>query len=355
MASILFLVNHPEAYINHRNYFEEKGFEVTMRHIWRYDYQHYDHVLCDEFISGGSYHDIKKAYPQAILIKKCPSIRKAILGELPSTSNKPLEKPKKVENKVLDMSKYFVDQSYVEVEKLINLFCPKIKNVLITGETGTGKEHIARYIHDIKKTPGNFIPVDCGSLNDELIASEFYGHIKGAFTGAYQDKEGYFEKAHGGTLFLDEIENLSIKGQVALLRALQELTFIKVGDNRIQKVDFNLVCTTNVELWDLISKGGFRSDLYYRISHVRFNVPPVRDYYNIPGLIEFLIDQVCEEYNLTPYIDKHDLVIETMQKLHPYKGNIREIKSYLTTELIKLDASRSSTLTGIELMKTTPL
>lgn len=127
------------------------------------------------------------------------------------------------------------------------------------------------------------------------------------------------------------------------------------GDNRIQKVDFNLVCTTNVELWDLISKGGFRSDLYYRISHVRFNVPPVRDYYNIPGLMEFLIDQVCEEYNLTPYIDKHDLVIETMQKLHPYKGNIREIKSYLTTELIKLDASRSSTLTGIELMKTTPL
>ena len=153
----------------------------------------------------------------------------------------------------------------------------------------------------------------------------------------------------------DEVENLSLRGQVALLRALQELTFIKVGDNRIQKVDFNLVCTTNVELWDLISKGGFRSDLYYRISHVRFNVPPVRDYYNIPGLMEFLIDQVCEEYNLTPYIDKHDLVIETMQKLHPYKGNIREIKSYLTTELIKLDASRSSTLTGIELMKTTPL
>lgn len=212
MASILFLVNHPEAYVNHRNYFEEKGFEVTMRHIWRYDYQHYDHVLCDEFISGGSYNDIKKAYPQAILIKKCPSIRKAILGEFPSTSSKPLEKLKKVENKILDMSKYFVDQSYVEVEKLINMFCPKIKNVLITGETGTGKEHMARYIHDIKKTPGNFIPVDCGSLNDELIASEFYGHIKGAFTGAYQDKEGYFEKAHGGTLFLDEIENLSIKG-----------------------------------------------------------------------------------------------------------------------------------------------
>lgn len=94
---------------------------------------------------------------------------------------------------------------------------------------------------------------------------------------------------------------------------------------------------------------------FVAMAHVRFNVPPVRDYYNIPGLMEFLIDQVCEEYNLTPYIDKHDLVIETMQKLHPYKGNIREIKSYLTTELIKLDASRSSTLTGIELMKTTPL
>lgn len=158
------------------------------------------------------------------------------------------------------------------------------------------------------------------------------------------------------TRILAKYGYLEVSGdKVALLRALQELTFIKVGDNRIQKVDFNLVCTTNVELWDLISKGGFRSDLYYRISHIRFNIPPVRDYYDIPGLMEFLIDQVCEEYNLTPYIDKHDLVIETMQKLHPYKGNIREIKSYLTTELIKLDASRSSTLTGIELMKTTPL
>jgi hypothetical protein len=173
--------------------------------------------------------------------------------------------------------------------------------------------------------------------------------------GILKTIEGVFDNNLKVESYRYEIENLSIKGQVALLRALQELTFIKVGDNRIQKVDFNLVCTTNVELWDLISKGGFRSDLYYRISHVRFNVPPVRDYYNIPGLMEFLIDQVCEEYNLTPYIDKHDLVIETMQKLHPYKGNIREIKSYLTTELIKLDASRSSTLTGIELMKTTPL
>lgn len=352
MSSILFLVNHPEVYVNHRNYFEEKGFEVTMRHIWRYDYQHYDHVLCDRFISGGSFNDIKKAYPHAILIEECPSIRKAVLRELP-IKGKPKEKVKR--ESPFNMNKYFIDLSHTDIIRSIDIIGIKIKNILLYGETGIGKEHIARYIHDIKKTPGNFIPVDCGSLNDELIASEFYGHIKGAFTGAYQDKEGYFEKAHGGTLFLDEIENLSIKGQVALLRALQELTFIKVGDNRIQKVDFNLVCTTNVELWDLISKGGFRSDLYYRISHVRFNVPPVRDYYNIPGLMEFLIDQVCEEYNLTPYIDKHDLVIETMQKLHPYKGNIREIKSYLTTELIKLDASRSSTLTGIELMKTTPL
>lgn len=173
--------------------------------------------------------------------------------------------------------------------------------------------------------------------------------------GILKTIEGVFDNNLKVESYRYEIENLSIKGQVALLRALQELTFIKVGDNRIQKVDFNLVCTTNVELWDLISKGGFRSDLYYRISHIRFNIPPVRDYYDIPGLMEFLIDQVCEEYNLTPYIDKHDLVIETMQKLHPYKGNIREIKSYLTTELIKLDASRSSTLTGIELMKTTPL
>ena len=263
MSSILFLVNHPEVYVNHRNYFEEKGFEVTMRHIWRYDYQHYDHVLCDRFISGGSFNDIKKAYPHAILIEECPSIRKAILGELP-TNDKPNKKPKEVVKKEpIDMNKYFIDPSFSMIETLLNIYFPKIKNVLIYGETGTGKEHIARYIHSIQHKPGNLIPVDCGSLNDDLIASEFYGHIKGAFTGAYQDKEGYFEKAHGGTLFLDEIENLSLKGQIAILRALQELTFMKVGDNRVQKVDFNLVCTTNVKLWDLIDEGKFRSDLYY--------------------------------------------------------------------------------------------
>lgn len=350
MASILFLVNHPEAYVNHRNYFEEKGFDVTMRHKWDYDYKKFDHVFCDEFISGGSFQDIQKAYPHAILIKKCPSIRKAVLGEV-ITTDKSQEKPKSVEEKPLDMGQYFVDPSFLVVEEMIRLCCPKIKNVLIYGETGTGKEHVARYIHTIQKRQGNFVPVDCGSLNDELIASEFYGHIKGAFTGAYQDKEGYFEKAHSGTLFLDEIENLSLKGQITLLRALQELTFMKVGDNRVQKVDFNLVCTTNVELVDLINEGKFRIDLYYRISHFNITVPPVRNYENIIGLIEFLIDQVCKEYDLKLAIDRKSLVLDTMKKLDPYKGNIREIKSYLTTELIRLEATQSTTLTGIELMK----
>lgn len=351
MSSILFLVNHPEVYVNHRNYFEEKGFEVTMRHIWRYDYQHYDHVLCDRFISGGSFNDIKKAYPHAILIEECPSIRKAVLGELPA-NNKPNKKSKEVVKKEpIDMNKYFIDPSFSSIETLLNIYFPKIKNVLICGETGTGKEHIARYIHSIQHKPGNLIPVDCGSLNDELIASEFYGHIKGAFTGAHQDKEGYFEQAHGGTLFLDEIENLSLRGQVTLLRALQELTFMKVGDYRVQKVDFNLVCTTNVKPWDLIDEGKFRSDLYYRIAHMEFTIPPVRDYHNIPGLMEFLIDQICEEYDLHVRIDRKDLVLDTMKKLDPYKGNIREIKSYLTKKLIELESTQRSTLTGIELMK----
>lgn len=348
MSSILFLVNHPEVYVNHRNYFEEKGFEVTMRHIWRYDYQHYDHVLCDRFISGGSFNDIKKAYPHAILIEECPSIRKAVLRELP-IKGKPKEKVKR--ESPFNMNKYFIDPSHTDIIRSIDIIGIKIKNILLYGETGTGKEHIARYIHFIKKTSGNFIPVDCGSLNDELIASEFYGHIKGAFTGAHQDKEGYFEQAHGGTLFLDEIENLSLRGQVTLLRALQELTFMKVGDYRVQKVDFNLVCTTNVKLWDLIDEGKFRSDLYYRIAHMEFTIPPVRDYHNIPGLMGFLIDQICEEYDLHLRIDRKDLVLDTMRKLDPYKGNIREIKSYLTKKLIELESTQRSTLTGIELMK----
>lgn len=126
---------------------------------------------------------------------------------------------------------------------------------------------------------------------------------------------------------------------------------MKVGDNRVQKVDFNLVCTTNVELVGLINEGKFRIDLYYRISHFNITVPPVRNYENIIGLIEFLIDQVCKEYDLKLAIDRKTLVLDTMKKLDPYKGNIREIKSYLTTELIKLEATQSTTLTGIELMR----
>lgn len=274
-----------------------------------------------------------------------------MVGELPA-NNKPNKKSKEVVKKEpIDMNKYFIDPSFSSIETLLNIYFPKIKNVLICGETGTGKEHIARYIHSIQHKPGNLIPVDCGSLNDDLIASEFYGHIKGAFTGAHQDKEGYFEQAHGGTLFLDEVENLSLRGQVTLLRALQELTFMKVGDYRVQKVDFNLVCTTNVKLWDLIDEGKFRSDLYYRIAHMEFTIPPVRDYHNIPGLMEFLIDQICEEYDLHLRIDRKDLVLDTMKKLDPYKGNIREIKSYLTKKLIELESTQRSTLTGIELMK----
>ena len=109
MSSILFLVNHPEVYVNHRNYFEEKGFEVTMRHIWRYDYQHYDHVLCDRFISGGSFNDIKKAYPHAILIEECPSIRKAVLRELP-IKGKPKEKVKR--ESPFNMNKYFFNNIF---------------------------------------------------------------------------------------------------------------------------------------------------------------------------------------------------------------------------------------------------
>ena len=123
MSSILFLVNHPEVYVNHRNYFEEKGFEVTMRHIWRYDYQHYDHVLCDRFISGGSFNDIKKAYPHAILIEECPSIRKAVLRELP-IKGKPKEKVKR--ESPFNMNKYFIDLSHTDIIRSIDIIGIKI-------------------------------------------------------------------------------------------------------------------------------------------------------------------------------------------------------------------------------------
>lgn len=160
----------------------------------------------------------------------------------------------------------------------IELVAPTNLSVIIEGESGTGKEYVARYIHTLSsRASGPFIPIDCGALSKELAASELFGHIKGSFTGALQDKKGQFVAANGGTIFLDEVGNLSYDVQVKLLRALQERLIQPVGSNRQVKVDVRVIAATNDDLYSSVHKGGFREDLYHRLNEFKIEVPALRD------------------------------------------------------------------------------
>jgi len=170
-------------------------------------------------------------------------------------------------------------------------------NVLITGESGTGKELIARALHyngALKDCP--FVTVDCASLTDNLLESELFGHVKGAFTGAFKDKIGYFEAADGGTIFLDEIGEFSPHLQTRLLRVLQEGEFSRVGDHKICKVDVRVIAATNRDIEEAAERGEFREDLFYRLNVINIKVPPLRDRVeDIPDLTTFFISNFNEK------------------------------------------------------------
>ncbi len=159
----------------------------------------------------------------------------------------------------------------------IRLVAPTELSVIIQGESGTGKEYVARSIHRLSRRAGApFVALDCGALSDNLAGSELFGHAKGAFTGALQDKKGQFELASGGTLFLDEIGNLSYDVQVKLLRAIQERVVQPLGSNRSIQVDVRLIAATNEDLLQSVKSGAFREDLYHRLNEFRIAVPPLR-------------------------------------------------------------------------------
>ena len=165
-----------------------------------------------------------------------------------------------------------------EVFRTTRQVAPSRACVLIVGETGTGKELIARAIHDLSpRSTGPYIRVNCGALTESLLESELFGHVKGSFTGAVDNRTGRFEAAHTGSIFLDEINSTSPKLQVKLLRVLQEGEFERVGDNNTKKVDTRIVAATNRDLLDEIDAGRFREDLYYRLNVVPIYLPPLRE------------------------------------------------------------------------------
>src|SRR5947199_3213754 len=184
-----------------------------------------------------------------------------------------------------------------EVYRLTRLVAPTRASVLLVGETGTGKELVARAIHTLSdRADGPYVRVNCGALSESLLESELFGHVKGAFTGAIDNKTGRFEAAHGGTIFLDEISSMSPKLQVKLLRVLQEREFERVGESRTIRVDTRVIAATNQFLEDEIEAGRFRDDLYYRLNVWPIYLPPLRERReDIAALARHFLHRYCEE------------------------------------------------------------
>lgn len=211
----------------------------------------------------------------------------------------------------------------------INLVAPTSMSVLIVGDSGTGKEYVAKRIHDLsKRAAAPFVAVDCGAIPKELASSEFFGHLKGSFTGAINNKTGHFEAANDGTLFLDEIGNLDYELQVQLLRALQERKIKPVGSNKEIEVDIRVITATNENLEEAVKRGEFREDLFHRLNEFSINTPSLKD--RPEDLIIFashFLEKANEELDKN-VIDFSDDVIDIFQN-YSWPGNLRELQNYI--------------------------
>ncbi len=221
-----------------------------------------------------------------------------------------------------------------QVRQLIDKVAPCDARVLITGENGTGKELVARWLH--AKSPRSaapFVEVNCAAIPSELIESELFGHERGAFTSAIKQRKGKFEQADGGTLFMDEIGDMSLAAQAKVLRALQESKISRVGSDKDIDVDVRVIAATNKNLREEIDKGNFREDLYHRIGVVVVRVPALRDRAgDIPELVGHFIRVISAEYNLPP--KKIDPEALAALQAKPWTGNIRELRNVIERLLI---------------------
>ncbi|MDA0913152.1 MAG: sigma-54 dependent transcriptional regulator [Bacteroidetes bacterium] len=211
---------------------------------------------------------------------------------------------------------------------------PTDLSVLVLGESGVGKEVMPRVVHHFsKRKHGPFIAVNCGAIPEGTIDSELFGHEKGAFTGATESRKGYFEEANGGTIFLDEVAELPLTTQVRLLRVLETGEFIRVGSSKVQKTDVRVVAATNVDFSSAIQRGRFREDLYYRLSQVPIEMPPLRARASdIHLLFRKFTTDFSEQYQMPPLSLSPDAV-EVLEN-YPWPGNIRQLKN--TTEQMSI-------------------
>lgn len=224
-----------------------------------------------------------------------------------------------------------------EIKNLIDTVAPTDARVLITGGNGSGKELVARQLHEkSERASATFIEVNCAAIPSELIESELFGHEKGAFTSAIKQRKGKFEQADGGTLFLDEIGDMSLSAQAKVLRALQENKITRVGGDKDIKVNVRVIAATNKDLRKEIAEGNFREDLYHRLNVIPIHVPPLKERKDdIPLLAEHFIDQICGEYG-KPSKKIADKAIKELQK-GEWSGNIRELRNVIERLIILSD------------------
>lgn len=222
-----------------------------------------------------------------------------------------------------------ISEASKKLNEYIKLVAPTDMSVLITGESGTGKEVTAKAIHDQSKRKAfNFVAVDCGAIPKEIATSEFFGHVKGSFTGAVEDKIGHFEAAHQGTLFLDEIGNLSYENQIQLLRALQERKIKRVGSTKEIEVDVRILTATNEDLMEAVERGDFREDLYHRINEFSIEIPSLEERYeDLPLFADYFLQKANVSLNKN-MLGFSEGVKAAFIRYH-WPGNLREMQNVI--------------------------
>jgi len=277
-------------------------------------------------------------------VEKPLSLEKTVLVVRNALRQRSLE----VENRALrakvDAQHTMVGESYamVKLREQVAMAAPTNGRVLIFGENGTGKELVARNIHQLsRRRAGPFVEVNCAAIPEDLIESELFGHVRGAFTGAVADRRGKFEAAHGGTIFLDEIADMSLKTQAKVLRVLQEQVMEAVGGSTRIKVDARVLAATNKDLTAEIRASRFREDLYFRLNVVPIFVPSLRERQeDIPLLAEHFMAMLAKEYGRRPKTFEADALIALRQYAWP--GNVRELRNVIERLMIMVPGDRVS-------------
>ncbi|WP_347986538.1 sigma-54 dependent transcriptional regulator [Methylomonas sp. AM2-LC] len=258
----------------------------------------------------------------------------AVAQDTKQTNLLTLPNPHELTTSIRATAQVFEDPKSIALLNRIKMIAPSDANVLVIGETGTGKELIARHVHELSRRKHRpFVAVNCGAFSESLVESELFGHEKGAFTGAFSTKMGWFEAANTGTLFLDEIGDLPLSIQVKLLRVLQEREVVRLGARKPIPIDVRLVAATNVRLEEAVLAGHFREDLFYRLRVAHLELPTLR---NRPGDIIPLAEYFVTEY--TRRLGYKDIKLDEQSKnkllKHSWPGNIRELENVIHHALL---------------------